>query len=73
MSRVKKVLIIAPSIKAESKEVAEDIEKYLVKYQSKYLECENSMDNPIFTDRQYYLLMVYLIRYLLVHNKILCL
>ena len=29
MSRVKKVLIIAPSIKAESKEVAEDIEKYL--------------------------------------------
>ena len=29
MSRVKKVLIIAPSIKSESKEVAEEIEKYL--------------------------------------------
>lgn len=40
------------------RDYCEDIEKYLVKYQSKYLECENSMDNPIFTDRQYYLLMV---------------
>ena len=29
MSRVKKVLIIAPSIKNESKEVAKEIEEYL--------------------------------------------
>ena len=39
MSRVKKVLIIAPSIKTESKEVAEDIGKYL----SEMRICVNSV------------------------------